>query len=304
MIRLRVLICSVTILSTIGGCVSRSAPDTRAEDERLVRDMETKASAAINARDLGHLVSLYADDASLFYADSPMVAGKGAIRDTWKAILARPGFAMRTELLSVDIPTNGDLAFAHGSYTMVMEGATGRPVTDTGEYAVVYKRQPDRRWKIVADSGNSELRAHSLPKSPDRSQRPPSSIAPLIGLACVVSGLWFLVGMPVVVAVLAWKYSRRRELPRGFLVSVAMLIVFFAVATLLWRYLASHYWNLSFLTALHAAGDAARYGHPVEHTAEVLVANLLIVSTLSAAAAGAIAGGVRHLWVRCRRPTV
>ena len=79
-----------------------------------------------------------------------------------------------------------------------------------------------------------------------------------------------------------------------------MLIVFFAIAALLWRRFATHYWNLSFLTALHAAGDAARYGHPVEHTAEVLLVNLLIFSTLSAVAAGAISGAARHLWVRRR----
>lgn len=300
----RILMCCVALLSSICGCAKQSAPDNRAEDERLIRDMEIEASEAVTARDLGHLVSLYADDASLFYADNPMVAGKDAIRETWKAILARPGFAMSTELLKVEISSSGDLAFTHGAYTMIMNGATGNPVTDKGEYAVVYKKRPDGKWKIVADNGNSDLRAHSLPKSPDRRQQPPSSIAPLIGLACFFSGLWFLFGMPVVLAVFAWKYFQSRKLPTGFLVSVVMLIVFFAIAALLWRHFATHYWNLSFLTALHAAGDAARYGHPVEHTAEVLLANLLIISTLSAAAAGAITGGVRHLWIRHRHPAM
>jgi ketosteroid isomerase-like protein len=246
------------------------------------------------------LVSLYADDAALFYADNPMVAGKDAIRETWKAIFAGPGFAMSTELLKVEISSSGDSVFAHGAYNTVMNGATSKPVTDEGEYAVVYKKNPDGKWKIVADNGNSDLRAHSLPKSPDRRQHPVSSLAPLLGLACLFSGLWFLFGMPLVLAVFARKCFQSHKLPTGFLVSVVMIIVFFASAVLLWRHFATHYWNLSFLTALQAAGDAARYGHPVEHTAEVLLVNLLIFSTLSAAAAGAITGAVRHLWVRRR----
>lgn len=132
----------------------------------------------------------------------------------------------------------------------------------------------------------------------------PSRIAPLIGLACFFSGLWFLFGMPVYVAVFAWKYYRSRKLSTGFLVAVVMLIVFWTTATQLWKHFATHYWNLSFVTALHAAGDAAKYGHPIEHTAEVLLANLLIFSTLLAAAAGAITLAVRHLWIRHRRLAV
>jgi len=262
--------------------------------------MERELSKALSGRDLGHLVSLYADDAALYYEDNPMVAGKDAIRETWKTILSKPGFSMSTEPQEVQVPGSGNLAFAHGAYTTTTNDATGKTVTDKGEYAVVYMKQPDGNWKIVADNGNSDLRAHSLPKFRDRRQKPPFQIASLIGLLCFMSGLWFLFGMPVVLSVFAWKYYQSRELPTGFLVSAVMLIAFLATAVLLWRHFATHYWNLSFQTARHAAVDAARYGHPVEHTAEVLLANLLIFSTLSAAAAGTITGSVRYLWHRRR----
>jgi len=264
--------------------------------------MEMELSRALSARDVGHLVSLYADDAALYYADNPPVTGKDAIRETWEGILSKPGFSMSTEPLEVEIATRGNLAFSHGAYTTTTNNATGKTVTaDKGEYAVVYRKEPDGKWKIVADNGNSDLRAHSLTKFPDRRQKPIFAIAPLIGLICFMSGLWFLFGMPVVLLVFAWKYYQSRELPTGFLVSVVMLIAFFATAGLLWRHVATHYWNLSFLTALDAARDAASYGHPVEHTAENLLANLLIFSTLSAAAGGAISGSLRYLWGRRRR---
>jgi uncharacterized protein (TIGR02246 family) len=296
--------CCVVLLSSIFGFANQSIPDNRAEDERMLREMEIEASRALVAKDLDHLISLYADDASIFYADNRAVTGKAAIRETWRTILVKPGFAMSTEPLKVQVSDSGDLAFIHGAYTMTMDDAMGKSISDKGEYVVVYKKQPDGKWKVFADSGNSDFRVHSLPKSPDRRQQPASSIGPLVGLACFFSGIWFLFGMPVVVAVLVWKCWRNRKFSAGLLVAVVMVIVFFGSATLLWRHFATHLWNFSFMTALHAAGDAATYGHPIEHTAEVLLANLLIFSTLSAAAAGAITGALQRLWIRHRRLAV
>jgi ketosteroid isomerase-like protein len=264
--------------------------------------MEAVAAKALAAKDLGGLVALYADDAALFYADSPMVAGKDAIRVTWKSILDRPDSAMSTDLLEVEISDRGDLGFTRGFYSITMKDANGKPVTDAGEYAVVYKKLPDRKWRIIADNGSSDLRVHSLPKSPDRRRQPASPIAPLIGLASLFCGIGFLFGMPVVAAAYVWKYYRSRAVPTGLLVAIAMVLVFWTAATQLWRHFAAHYWNMSFMTALQAAGDAARYGHPVEHTAEVLVVNLLIFSTLLASAAGGITFAVRRLWLKHFRP--
>lgn len=126
-------------------------------------------------------------------------------------------------------------------------------------------------------------------------------MAPLIGMACLISGLWFLIGMPVVVAIYGNEYRRSRKLPTGLLVTAVTLIAFYVTAILLWKEFALHYWHKSFLTALDASVNAEKYGHPVEHTAEVLLVWLLIVSTLSALAAGALTGILRHVWFRLLR---
>ena len=128
-------------------------------------------------------------------------------------------------------------------------------------------------------------------------------MAPLIGMACLLSGLWFLIAMPIVLAIYANEYHRTRRLPTGLMVTVVSLIVFYATAVLLWREFASHYWHQSFLTALDASVNAAKYGHTAEHTAEVLLIWLLIVTTLCAVAAGALTGVVRHVWIRFLRRT-
>ncbi len=58
----RMPMCCVALLISICGCAKQSARNNRSEDERLIRDMEIEASEAVTARDLGHLVSLYADE--------------------------------------------------------------------------------------------------------------------------------------------------------------------------------------------------------------------------------------------------
>jgi ketosteroid isomerase-like protein len=295
MINFRMLTCCILLFCFPYGCATRSMAVNRAEDERAVREIEAEISRALAARDLDHMMALYAEGAALYYEDRPMIGGKDAIHEVWKSLHARPGFGMSTELLNVEISGRSDLGFTRGSYSMTMNDANGAPTAGTGEYVLVYGKQSDGKWKIIAENGDGSLRIHSLPKSPDRRQQPASQIAPLIGLAGLFSGMGFLFGMPVIAAAFAWKYYRSRKLPTGLSVAIVMILVFWVAATQLWRYVTAHYWNMSFMTALEAAGDAARFGHPIEHTAEVLVVDLVIFSTLLAFAAGAITFAVCRL---------
>ncbi len=60
-------------------------------------------------------------------------------------------------------------------------------------------------------------------------------MAPLFGMACILSGLWFLFGMPVIAAMLLWDYRRTRKLSAGLLVTLVMVAVFYICAVMLWR---------------------------------------------------------------------
>lgn len=125
-------------------------------------------------------------------------------------------------------------------------------------------------------------------------------MAPLLGMMSLLCGLFFLFGMPVIAAFFAWEYRRLGKLPTGFLVSVVMIVVFYASAGLIWH-LGTTDWNLSFLTTLEASVDAEKYGHPVEHRAETMVVWLLIYSTFTAVVAGVVTPAVRRAWRRRKR---
>ena len=139
----RMLVCCVALLGLTSGCAKQTIPDTRAEDESLIREVEIEQSKAMAAKDLDHMVSFYADDASLLDANTPIATGKDAIREIWKAVFAGPGFGVSSETLKVEVSRSGDLAYTRGTYTMTANDAKGNPVTDKGKYVGVYKKQPD-----------------------------------------------------------------------------------------------------------------------------------------------------------------
>jgi hypothetical protein len=122
-------------------------------------------------------------------------------------------------------------------------------------------------------------------------------MAPLLGLISLLCGFWFLFVVPVIVAIFAWQDRRRKKLSTGLLVAVVMLVVFYISAGLIWK-LGTADWDLSFLATVDAAGNAAKYGHPVEHRAERIVVWLLIYSTAAAVFAGVVSAAVRHSRVR------
>jgi ketosteroid isomerase-like protein len=51
-----------------------------------------------------------------------------------------------------------------GTYQQTLNDAKGKPVTDRGKYLTVWKKQPDGKWKAVADMGISDLPAPGAAK--------------------------------------------------------------------------------------------------------------------------------------------
>jgi uncharacterized protein (TIGR02246 family) len=156
MTRLSMFVCCIVLLGLTWGCAKQTVPDTREADERAVRECEIEASKALAAKDLEGFLSFFADDAAGFYSKSPIITGKDALRQSWKTVLAIPGFAMSFQVVKVEVSRSGDLAWGHGTWTRTMNDDTGKPVTDKGKYVIVYRKQPDGKWKVVADIGNSD----------------------------------------------------------------------------------------------------------------------------------------------------
>lgn len=132
-------------------------PDTRAADEKAIREAEAQWAKDFRAKDLDKIVSYYGDDASALMPGMPIITGKGAIRSALQVLVADPAFALDFSASKVYVSKGGDLAYVQGTYSMTStDRKSKKPVTEKGKYLTVYKKQADGSWKAIEDMDNSD----------------------------------------------------------------------------------------------------------------------------------------------------
>ena len=129
----------------------------RDADERAIRDLDAEWAKAAAAKNVDQVMTFYADDASIFMPNEPIAMGKPAIRVEWTKLTSNPGYALSFSPSRVDVAKAGDMAYEFGVYNLMLTGPDGKPINDRGKYVVVWKKQPDGKWKAVADIINSDL---------------------------------------------------------------------------------------------------------------------------------------------------
>jgi uncharacterized protein (TIGR02246 family) len=138
------------------GC-QRETVDTRAQDERAIREADAATLKAAQAKDVDGAVANYAEDGSWLPPNAPMVNGKAAIRAGWSKLIGSPGFNIDWQIDKLEVARAGDLAYTIYTYQLALEGPNGKPIADHGKDMAIWKKQPDGRWKMVADTFNSDL---------------------------------------------------------------------------------------------------------------------------------------------------
>jgi ketosteroid isomerase-like protein len=135
--------------------------------ERLLRDLDAEWSKAAAARDVERTIAYYSDDAIVLPPNATSATTKEAIRNAWKDLLASPGLVITWKTTRVELGKSGDIAWVSGAYELTMNDTSGKPINDRGKYLEVWEKQPDGKWKCVADMWNSDLAA-STPGPADK----------------------------------------------------------------------------------------------------------------------------------------
>ncbi len=135
-------------------------PDTRADDEKAIREGEAQWAKEMAAKDVEKSVSHYADGASLLMPNMAIHTGKDAIHSMFRDLLADPNLAIDFAPSKVEVSKGGDLAYSQGTYTMTTtDPKRKKPVTEKGKYITVYRKQADGSWKAVEDMTNADAPA-------------------------------------------------------------------------------------------------------------------------------------------------
>lgn len=156
------LIGGAAVALLLSACGSSTPPDTRAADEKAIRDLDAQWSKTASANNVDGTVSYYTDDAALLPPNAPIADNKLAIRASWAGLLV-PGTSVSWEATRVEVSRSSDLAYTQGTYQAMFKDAQGKPVADHGKYVEVWKKQSDGKWKVVSDIYNSDVAAVSAP---------------------------------------------------------------------------------------------------------------------------------------------
>jgi ketosteroid isomerase-like protein len=116
----------------------------------VAADREFDSSTAANG--VEGWVSHFALDGIMMPAGSPLVAGQDAIRDFVSKTMT-PDSSMRWE--PIDGFVSGDVGYTYGLSKSVRLGADEKPVASWGKYLAVWRRQPDRSWKVAVHMSNA-----------------------------------------------------------------------------------------------------------------------------------------------------
>jgi ketosteroid isomerase-like protein len=130
----------------LAACQKPSAEAIR----RHLRDDEDQLNADYKARDVAGVISHYAPDATLVTPGITAVTDGHGIEDAIRKLLANPSLQLRFTADKIGVAESGDLAYARGRFILTVTDPTiAVPISQTGNYINVYRRQKDGVWKAI-----------------------------------------------------------------------------------------------------------------------------------------------------------
>lgn len=129
--------------------------DNRSNNEALIRRIDALWSKAADDKDLEGAVYPYAEDASMLPFGAPIATGTDAIRKTWAALMAKPGYSLTFVPTKIEVASAGDMAWEIGAFELRVNDAQGNPMDIPGKYVVTW-RKIGPTWKVAADIFNTD----------------------------------------------------------------------------------------------------------------------------------------------------
>ena len=147
------LMIATTAAFGITGCTkgAEAAADTTKIAD-TIKAQEAGWMKAYGDKDINVLAAEYADDAVLASPGDPVATTDVDRRKAIQGLISDPNFNLSFASDNVRVASAGDMASSRGHYTITTtDKATGKPVTGSGTYVTVYKKQADGGFKAVED---------------------------------------------------------------------------------------------------------------------------------------------------------
>ncbi len=139
------------VILALASCLARGQATDVEAAKRAIRIADLELAKAVADRSLQSFVALVDDEAIFFGKD--VSRGRNAVSKAWLPFFTDRALFLKWHPTQAEVSSCGDLGYSIGDYERIGKDATGYPVSVTGNYVSIWRRQPDGRWKIILDIG-------------------------------------------------------------------------------------------------------------------------------------------------------
>jgi ketosteroid isomerase-like protein len=120
----------------------------------LLFDLEARFAKDVLARGGAGFAAWFADDGVALGNGQAPVIGRVAIAKSanWSA----KDYQLTWTPTDAQMSPSGDMGYTWGHFEGRSKDAAGNPVTTTGRYLTIWRKQADGSWKVVLDAGANE----------------------------------------------------------------------------------------------------------------------------------------------------
>ncbi len=128
------------------------AMKSKSDAKTEVLKADEEFSRVTNERGIEGFASFIADDFYTIRPNSPII-GKKEIVASWSDMMRKDNTTPTWKPLLAVVSASGDLGYTIGTAEFHKTDDSARPVTGTGKYVTVWKKQRDGLWKVILDTG-------------------------------------------------------------------------------------------------------------------------------------------------------
>ena len=132
-------------------------------DAAQIRQIDTRWSADLEAKDLDGIMTVYADDAVFLVPNQPIMSGKEEIRAWFKARFETPGYHASFRPTRIEVSSAADMAYEIGAFRAQVQRADGATVETVGKHLVTWEKRAGT-WLVTAESISGDAREATVVK--------------------------------------------------------------------------------------------------------------------------------------------
>jgi ketosteroid isomerase-like protein len=122
----------------------------------LLLQLDRDFDKAATERGVDGWVAYFAPNGSMLSNTTQPTTGLAAIRADMESVFSDKNFSLRWHPVKAEMLIPGVLGYTVGRWERIRKTKEGTVIKKTGIYTSIWKKQPDRNWKIVLDTGSPD----------------------------------------------------------------------------------------------------------------------------------------------------